>query len=315
MSKFIFIIILCLPIFVNSNGHWSYKNKNEWQQNSHYCGGNLQSPIDLWFNRSRHDQRLSPLHLVEKPSHNEIIIQNNGHSVQLNLKDRYILKKIAPLSEDYNVEQAHFHWGHSYDNRTGSEHFLDGQSYPLEMHMVTYSSLFANIGEAASNTRALAVVGILFELSDEPNQFLQPIIDALKDIPYQNGQSTIKNFNLLSLFDEKRMHRYYRYDGSLTTPACFESVIWNVLQEPLPISYDQLRAFQSLYDEHRQPLINTYRKIQPMGTRKLFRSFHAHHIHDNELKARISTTENHAQRTFINMKIILVLATFSMMKF
>ncbi|CAF4350149.1 unnamed protein product, partial [Adineta steineri] len=151
-------------------------------------------------------------------------------------------------------------------------------------------------------------------LSDEPNQFLQPIIDALKDIPYQNGQSTIKNFNLLSLFDEKRMHRYYLYDGSLTTPACFESVIWNVLQEPLPISYDQLRAFQSLYDEHRQPLVNTYRKIQPMGTRKLFRSFHAHHIHDNELKARISTTENHAQRTFINMKIILVLVTFSMMK-
>lgn len=32
------------------------------------------------------------------------------------------------------------------------------------MHIVTYSSLFLNLPEAVSNTRALAVVGVFFEV-------------------------------------------------------------------------------------------------------------------------------------------------------
>lgn len=34
--------------------------------------------------------------------------------------------------------------------------------------------------------------------------------------------------------------KYYRYNGSLTTPGCYESVIWTVFREKLPISYDQV---------------------------------------------------------------------------
>ncbi len=52
---------------------------------------------------------------------------------QLNIKNRYELKHIAPESEDYKVEQVHFHWGHSNDNINGSEHTNEGQSYPLEV--------------------------------------------------------------------------------------------------------------------------------------------------------------------------------------
>jgi len=73
-----------------------------------------------------------------------------------------MLKNVAPLSEYYKVEQLHFHWSDSNDNIDGSEHWLNGQSYPLEMHVVTYSRLFSNINEAMPNTRALAVVGVFF---------------------------------------------------------------------------------------------------------------------------------------------------------
>ena len=58
---------------------------------------------------------------------------------QLNLKNRYIVKNIAPESEDYKVEQVHFHWGHSNDNTNGSEHLHEGQSYPLEVRSVNSS--------------------------------------------------------------------------------------------------------------------------------------------------------------------------------
>ncbi len=44
-----------------------------------------------------------------------------------------MLKNVAPQSEDYQVQQVHFHWGHSNDNINGSEHLLEGKSYPLEV--------------------------------------------------------------------------------------------------------------------------------------------------------------------------------------
>ena len=52
---------------------------------------------------------------------------------QLNLKSSIILKHAAPQSEDYNVEQIHFHWGHRHDDTNGSEHSLEGKFYPLEV--------------------------------------------------------------------------------------------------------------------------------------------------------------------------------------
>lgn len=57
--------------------------------------------------------------------------------VQLNLRSAYVLKQVAPLSEDYYAEQLHFHWGHAHDNVNGSEHTLEGQHYPLEVDLLS----------------------------------------------------------------------------------------------------------------------------------------------------------------------------------
>ena len=35
---------------------------------------------------------------------------------------------------------------------------------------------------------------------------------------------------------------YYRYHGSLTTPACYESVIWTVFEHAIPISSSQVNC-------------------------------------------------------------------------
>ena len=36
------------------------------------------------------------------------------------------------LPEDYHLAQFHFHWG--ADNSKGSEHFLNGRQFPMEVH-------------------------------------------------------------------------------------------------------------------------------------------------------------------------------------
>jgi len=41
------------------------------------------------------------------------------------------------------------------------------------------------------------------------------------------------------------LNYFYRYDGSLTTPNCDESVVWTVLVEPLPIGGKQVISQQT----------------------------------------------------------------------
>ena len=35
--------------------------------------------------------------------------------------------------------------------------------------------------------------------------------------------------------------RFYRYSGSLTTPPCYESVVWTLFENTIPISAKQVR--------------------------------------------------------------------------
>ena len=46
-------------------GHWSYENIKTWTNDNPYCGGHLQSPIDLRFNISHIDRRLKQIYLKE----------------------------------------------------------------------------------------------------------------------------------------------------------------------------------------------------------------------------------------------------------
>ena len=37
--------------------------------------------------------------------------------------------------------------------------------------------------------------------------------------------------------------QFWRYSGSLTTPPCFESVVWTVFKKPVELSHDQVNVF------------------------------------------------------------------------
>ncbi|UJR14067.1 hypothetical protein I4U23_001064 [Adineta vaga] len=317
MPRYILLILLFLPTLIANKTEWTFDNWKAWPGVNHYCGGHSQSPIDVQYDISQYDDRLRPLYLVnqyDKVKDNPQII-NNGYTAVINIPHHYVLKNLAPGSEDYIVEQIHFHWGHHKDNVTGSEHLLNNESFPLEMHLVTYSSHFDNFDDASTNTRGLAVVAALFKVSDKPNVFLQPILDAFKRIRYKNDQDYLnKHVYLLSLFDKARMKRYFRYDGSLTMPNCYESIIWSVLAEPFPMTYEQLREFKSLHDGKRKPLINTYRPPQPLGTRKIFRSFRFENEPETgdskKTKEEESSYYNHGSFKFINIKLIIILFHF-----
>lgn len=50
----------------------------------------------------------------------------------------------------------------------------------------------------------------------------------------------IPAFEIRSLLP-KDLGRFYRYNGSLTTPPCYQSVIWTVFHERVQISKEQVK--------------------------------------------------------------------------
>ena len=82
----------------------------------------------------------------------------------------------AWLPGSYKIEQLHFHWGNN------SEHTLDSRRHPLEMHLVHYNSEHHDVQAAHDKEQGLAVISVLFDISEKDNEHLEPIMEASKKV-------------------------------------------------------------------------------------------------------------------------------------
>lgn len=154
------------------------------------------------------------------------VILNNGHTVELLFEGGSFIN----FDEDiYQLLQFHFH--------TPSEHLVDEQHFPLEMHLVHRSM----------DTTYL-VIGMMFE-KGEANEFLDKFI---KDAP-----KTVQEKSLQKQIDVMDLHPdttgYYYYMGSFTTPPCTEGVRWLVKKNPLTASEDQIALIAGIEGENFRP--------------------------------------------------------------
>uniref|UniRef100_A0A3Q1G6Q0 Carbonic anhydrase XIV n=1 Tax=Acanthochromis polyacanthus TaxID=80966 RepID=A0A3Q1G6Q0_9TELE len=120
------------------------------------------------------------------------------------------------------------------------------------LHVVHYNSeLYPNLSAAMAQRDGLAVLGILIKV------FI-PAFDVQSLLP-------------------KDLGRYYRYNGSLTTPPCYQSVIWTLFHERVQISKAQVR-FRHRHTTgiaDRMLLQDNYRTTQALNHRVVFASFSA----------------------------------------
>uniref|UniRef100_A0A3Q0QZB8 Carbonic anhydrase n=1 Tax=Amphilophus citrinellus TaxID=61819 RepID=A0A3Q0QZB8_AMPCI len=245
---------------IQSHGGWG----DHWSERYPYCGGALQSPIDFESDLLRFDPTLRPIEVqnyILSPNE-QITLGNNGHSVQLSLPPKMY---ISSLPNHFTAAQLHLHWG-SPTWPAGSEHTVNNKRYAAELHVVHYNSdKYPNISMAVDKSDGLAVLGVLIEV---------------RPCGLCGGGTKVKvpGFNIRALLP-KRLDEYYRYDGSLTTPPCFPSVLWTVFRNPITISRKQfLTLATALYSSHAQdsapmPLNNNYRKTQPVDNRLVLISF------------------------------------------
>lgn len=203
--------------------------------------GHQQSPIDVVSSHST--LSTAPALLFNYSTHAAFGFDHLGHTVQANVPAG---NSLTIGSKVYQLVQFHFH--------TPSENFLDGEQYPLELHLVH---------RASDNT--LAVVGVFFDQGAADTQ-LQKLVAVL---PHERGgHGEVSAFNLHSLVPAGPIHRF---KGSLTTPPCSENVAWHVVSTRKHASLQQLAAFTALFSGPEFPGGNR-RPVQALNARAVSHS-------------------------------------------
>lgn len=218
--------------------HWGYEGStgpDNWGQiaeaNKACASGLEQSPIDL---TGGVDAEVSNIALHWKPSAWNVL--NNGHTIQVEGKDG----GYATIDgERFDLLQFHFH--------TPSEHTIDGRNYPMEVHFVHKNA-----------EGRLAVIGVLMMPGGENSLFST----IMEKAPKEEGSVSV------GMIEQRGMiapiNGIYRYQGSLTTPPCSETVLWTVLSTPILVSQKDVEAFQALFPMNARP-------IQPVNRRYVLR--------------------------------------------
>jgi carbonic anhydrase len=186
--------------------------------------GTRQSPVDL---RDPSAERLPPIIFNYRPTALEI--GNTGRTV---LATPSVENRIVIAGEKYSLLQFHYH--------APSEHTVEGKSFDMEMHLVH-----------RNEEGALAVIGVLIEKGNPLTAF-DRIRAHLPHAPGENKRIDGVPVNIGDLLP--RSKRSYRYEGSLTTPPCSESVKWIVMAAPVQLSETQIGAFANIVHKNNRPV-------------------------------------------------------------
>nr|KAG5708213.1 hypothetical protein BaRGS_021147 [Batillaria attramentaria] len=188
----------------------------------------------------------------------------------------------------YRTAEFHFHWGSTAS--VGSEHAIDGNKYCLEMHVVNYAEKYGTLARAMDQPDGLAVLGVLFQVSDQDNPDFVPLADSAQYIHKAGDYQMLQGIRLRSLLPADTS-RYFRYSGSLTTPRCYETVTWSVFEEPQKISDRQVSQLRNLLHESGHDpsvftsgffltgansptrILDNWRPLQPLNGRRVQCSF------------------------------------------
>ena len=281
--KFIFYFT-CVLIFgsktcLSKLFGWKYDDHMKYQESwTGTCkNGRRQSPINI---RTEYTKkvRMAGNSLIFNRYDKQVgaSLENNGHTIKLTFTDGTddeIWIKDGGLSlTKFQFAQAHFHWGNN-DNQ-GSEHEVDGVSFPMEMHIVHWN---LDVGETLKEAVhkdtgiSLEVLGVHFKIG-KTNEKFKYFFDAVKKTTKHNETAEIRNgIRLYDLLPENK-HAFYRYKGSLTTPGCNEIVMWTVFKEKIEIDKNQMEIMRQVkytHDGTENLLYNNFRNVKLQYDREI----------------------------------------------
>ncbi|MFN8476196.1 MAG: carbonic anhydrase family protein [Anaerolineae bacterium] len=236
------VLLLCLALapatFAEGPPHWSY----EGAEGPEYWGslspdfalcatGKQQSPVNIPSSAA-----INPANLKFDYKAAPLDILNNGHTIEGEYHEG---SSLTLDGVPYKLVQFHFH--------NPSEHEANGKLDAMELHLVHK----ADNGD-------VAVVGVFIEPGAE-NKALAPVFSNLPK--EQQDAKPVPGATVNAADFLPATQTYYRYDGSLTTPPCSQSVKWIVMSTPVTASAEQLAAYKAI-------MYPTNRPVQPLNGRQ-----------------------------------------------
>lgn len=219
-----------LPPASTTAPHWEYEGEHgpeTWGElTTDYAAcsqGVAQSPIDLG---SAVAADLPSLEIAYGAG--PVSIADNGHTVQATVTGGG--NAITVDGTDFRLLQMHFH--------TPSEHTIDGEFAPAEVHFVHTSQA----GE-------LAVIGVMLVEGVDRHEAWATFTEAAGSGEGAAVDATLDWPGLLPA-DVTTI----RYAGSLTTPPCTEGVRWMVMDTPVAVTMDQLEALAAAHEGNHRPV-------------------------------------------------------------
>eukprot|EP00039_Didymoeca_costata_P033370 m.42049 g.42049 ORF g.42049 m.42049 type:complete len:271 (+) comp9837_c0_seq1:166-978(+) len=217
--------------------HWIYgkpesckeASPDQWGTAYESCSPTLegnQSPIDLYCTG------YAPTGSYVNTSFGtaEITLLNTGHNVQ-GLPDVEFTTTVDGFAglETYKLAQFHMHW-QSITGHSSSEHAIEGNYHPMELHMVHYNTKFNSVAEAVEDAspEALMVLGVMFQIGDESNVDIGLMFEAMqKSVPkgenIVTGEIANITMDVCKFLPQEscgNMTNFFSYQGGLTTPPC-----------------------------------------------------------------------------------------------
>eukprot|EP00058_Branchiostoma_floridae_P009734 XP_002595222.1 hypothetical protein BRAFLDRAFT_129834 [Branchiostoma floridae] len=277
-------------------GSWGYSPGRYGPENwgvlePQYCAGRAQSPIDLVYRTTV--KRTYPAFTFAGyntvPTDANLELFNSGYAFGVNFEPNsaYRVGGGGLPGDNYRLAQFHLHWSFLDNMGAGSEHVLNGQIYPAELHLVhwnadQHSDLMDAVGGKNTNHGSLAVLGFFIELGNSDNPAFEPMLKYVAKVSH-GGSPNFKlpnadRFTLDNLLPPDRIN-FFRYNGSLTTPTCNEVVTWTVFKDTISISSNQLTKFINNIYYKAEPntpakkMQSNFRPPQPLNGRTVYRSF------------------------------------------
>ncbi|KAK3099679.1 hypothetical protein FSP39_007926, partial [Pinctada imbricata] len=201
--------------------------------------GKFQSPINIVPSELLFDPGLRELSI----SGNKVsgYIENKGNDVTFFVNqsaENSVNMSFGPLSYVYTVYQIKLHFGGS--NGYGTEHKFNGKQFDAEMQIMAYNSdVYANHKMAEQGPKGLAILALFMKVKDGiVNREFNKITSNVDYIQFRDDTFTIRKFFIQRLIPDNK--DYITYEGSLTQPACHETVTWILLNKPILIGQFQV---------------------------------------------------------------------------
>lgn len=196
--------LLELPSF-SYDGNSGPTNWEAIDANNTECAtGQNQSPINI---KSAEISKIEAGEVqMEIPAGQNITFENLGTNVQV------VMEGTTTISgRKFDLKQFHYH--------TPSEHKIDAEYYPVEVHMVH---------TAEDDPNEIVVIGMLFQLGSEasttgPSAIFSNVLSSISSIPEPGNftelsPSSDPSLDFTALTSALPTMSFYTYTGSLTTP-------------------------------------------------------------------------------------------------